>query len=66
MSGKNKEKSSLRVSEKLLKHNTVIGQNKHGFMKGKLRLTNLILFYGKIIRLMDAGKAMQVEFFYLF
>ena len=37
-----------------------IRPNQHGFMKGRLRLTNLISFYNWVTRLVDKGKAVDV------
>ena len=39
-----------------------IQPSQHGFMKGKLCLTNLISFYDWVIRLVDEGKAVNVVY----
>ena len=39
-----------------------IQPSQHGFMKGKLCLTNLISFYDWVTRLVDEGKAVEVVY----
>ena len=38
-----------------MKDNKVVGSDHHGFMEGKLCLTNLIAFHNEMIGLMDGG-----------
>lgn len=40
----------------------MIGSSQHGFMKGKLCLTILIVFYNETIRLVGEGKALMFIF----
>ncbi|KAJ7422591.1 hypothetical protein BTVI_13531 [Pitangus sulphuratus] len=47
VTGKIMEKIILRVIEKHLKDNAVIGQSQHSFMRGKSCLSNLISLYEK-------------------
>ncbi|GAB0186710.1 hypothetical protein GRJ2_001136300 [Grus japonensis] len=42
--------------------NKAIRNSKHGFVKGRSCLTNLISFYDKVIRLVDEGKAVDVVY----
>ncbi|GAB0186691.1 mitochondrial enolase superfamily member 1 [Grus japonensis] len=42
--------------------NKAIRNSKHGFMKGRSCLTNLISFYDKVTRLVDEGKAVDVVY----
>jgi len=39
-----------------------IRPSQHGFMKGRLRLTNLISFYDCVTRLVDEGEAVDVVY----
>ncbi|XP_052628596.1 uncharacterized protein LOC128134646 [Harpia harpyja] len=54
------EKVILRVTEKHLRDNTVIGHSQHGFMRGKPCLTNLISIYDKVTHLVEQGKPVHV------
>ncbi|PKU41878.1 rna-directed dna polymerase from mobile element jockey-like [Limosa lapponica baueri] len=45
-----------------MKEAQVIGPSQHGFMRGRSCLTNLISFYGKVTRLVDEGKAVDVVY----
>ena len=60
VSGKIMEKAILEVIEKHLRDNAVIGHSQHGFIRGKLCLTNLISFYDKVTNLVDQGKPVVV------
>jgi len=42
--------------------NQGIMPSQHGFMNGRSCLTNLILFYDKVTRLVDEGKAVDVVY----
>lgn len=45
------------------KKKEVIGNNQHGFIKGKSCMTSLIAFYGKMAESLNEGRA--VDFFHL-
>lgn len=45
------------------KKKEVIGNNQHGFIKGKSCMTSLIAFYGKMAEFLNEGRT--VDFFYL-
>jgi len=60
------EKVILGVIEKHLRDNAVIGHSQHRFMRGKPCITNLISFYDSITHLVDQGKAVDMDFFFLF
>ena len=47
----------LGVIRDQLKVNQGIGLSQHRFMNGRSCLTNLILFFDKVTRLVDKGKA---------
>uniref|UniRef100_A0A8C3CYS9 Reverse transcriptase domain-containing protein n=1 Tax=Cairina moschata TaxID=8855 RepID=A0A8C3CYS9_CAIMO len=52
----------LRVITWHLKGKQAIRPSRHGFMKGRSCLTNLISFYDKVIRWVDEGKAVDVVY----
>lgn len=62
VSGKIMEKVILRLTEKHLRDNAVIGYSQHGLIRGKPYLTNLISFYDKVIHLNSQGKPVDVGF----
>jgi len=43
-----------------MRDNAVIGHSQHGFMRGKLCLSNFICFYDKVTHLVDQGKPVDV------
>lgn len=59
VTGKIMNKFILRVSEKYLRHNTVLSHKQHWFMRGKSCLTKLISFYDKVTHLVAQGKAVM-------
>lgn len=54
------EQTILNVITPYYWDNQVIRSSRHGFMKGRSCLTNLISFYDKIAHLVDKGKAVDV------
>jgi len=56
------EKIMLRVHEKHLKDNAVIGHSLRRFMRGRSCFTNLISFYDKVTHLADQGKPVGAIF----
>lgn len=59
-SGKLVEQIILEPISKHMKDRNMIGSSKHGFMKGKSCLANLIAFYDEVTVLMDEGRVMDV------
>ena len=45
------------------KKKEVIGNNWHGFIKGKSRMTSLIAFYGKMAEFLDEGRTVDFIYF---
>jgi len=43
-----------------MENKEVTGDNQHGFTKGKLCLTNLVVFYDRVTALVGKRKATQV------
>ncbi|GAB0175876.1 mitochondrial enolase superfamily member 1 [Grus japonensis] len=58
--GKVMEQILLGAITNKMKH--VIGKSQHGFTKGKLYLTNLIVFYDKVTCLVDLGRAVDIVY----
>lgn len=53
---------TVRVTEKHLKDNTVIGQSQHGFAMGKSCLISLISFSNVVTHLVDQGRPVGMIF----
>ena len=60
--GKVMEQIILREITLHVRDNQGIRSSQHGFMKGRLWLTNLISFYDWVTRLVDKGKAVDVVY----
>lgn len=60
--GKIMEKTVLGDMERHLKNKAGIRHSHHGFIKGKSRLRNLILFHDKVTCLVEEGKAVALTF----
>lgn len=54
--GKRMEQVMLKTVSDHIKDKKVIGNNQHGFMKGKTCVTDLTDFYNKIICLVEKGR----------
>ncbi|PKU35998.1 rna-directed dna polymerase from mobile element jockey-like [Limosa lapponica baueri] len=60
--GKVMEQIILSAIMQNMKDAQVIRPSQHGYMRGRSCLTNLISFYGKVTRLVDEGKAVDVVY----
>ena len=62
MPGKIRERIILRVTEKHLKDNAIIGHNQCRFTRGKSCLMSLISFYDKVTHLAKQEKPADIIF----
>ncbi|PKU41093.1 rna-directed dna polymerase from mobile element jockey-like [Limosa lapponica baueri] len=62
VTGKVMEQITLSTIMQHVQDNQVIRPSQHGFMKGRSCLTNLISFYGKVICMVDEGKAVDIVY----